>query len=427
MADVGELLAEGETKRIYALAGDAGRVVIQSKDRITAGDGVRAHDLLGKAEISNSTTSKIFRLLDSAGIRTHFIDSRDATSFVGRRCSMVPIEWVSRRIATGSFLKRNVGVKEGFRFMPTKLETFFKDDANNDPIYSDEQILATKFQVGGKCIGQLELDVMKQTTRAVFEILEKIWASLDCVLVDMKIEFGVDTQSGDLLVADVIDSDSWRLWPSGDSRLMKDKQVYRNLKTVTNDDLDQVKRNFQWVADRLDHIDTSVVHGQVVILMGSPSDEPFGRQIHKHCTDLGVACSMRITSAHKGADETLKIIADYEASSIPTVIVAVAGRSNGLGPVSSGSCSLPVINCPPVTWQTASQDLWSSVNVPSGLGCCTVIYPEAAALCAAQILALNDCLLFAKLRAKRCNTWIKLRMADAAIQLQLAATTTTAS
>ena len=98
----------------------------------------------------------------------------------------------------------------------------------------------------------------------------------------------------------MIDSDSWRLWPSGDSRLMKDKQVYRNLKTVTNDDLDLVKRNFQWVADRLDHIDTSVVHGQVVILMGSPSDEPFARQIHKHCTDLGVACSMRITSAHKG-------------------------------------------------------------------------------------------------------------------------------
>ena len=56
--------------------------------------------------------------------------------------------------------------------------------------------------MGGKCIGQLELDVMKQTTRAVFEILEKIWASLDCVLVDMKIEFGVDTQSGQSTTAD---------------------------------------------------------------------------------------------------------------------------------------------------------------------------------------------------------------------------------
>lgn len=51
---------------------------------------------------------------------------------------------------------------------------------------------------------------------------------------------------------------------------------------------------------------------------------------------------------------------------IPTVFVAVAGRSNGLGPVMSGNTAYPVINCPPLTPDWGAQDVWSSLRMPSG-------------------------------------------------------------
>lgn len=70
----------------------------------------------------------------------------------------------------------------------------YQDDANNDPQWADEQIIAAGWKPHGLTIGVTEVDIMRKTTVAVFEILEKYWATLNCVLVDVKIEFGVTSK-----------------------------------------------------------------------------------------------------------------------------------------------------------------------------------------------------------------------------------------
>jgi phosphoribosylaminoimidazole-succinocarboxamide synthase len=129
----GEQLAEGKTKIVYADAADAALAVIVHKDDITAGDGARRNQLPGKGALSGRTTANVFRRLRDAGIPTHFVDAPADDEMVVRRCTMIPLEVVMRRIATGSYLKRNA-VPEGTRFDPLVVEFFFKDDANHDPL-----------------------------------------------------------------------------------------------------------------------------------------------------------------------------------------------------------------------------------------------------------------------------------------------------
>ncbi|MBA3416209.1 MAG: phosphoribosylaminoimidazolesuccinocarboxamide synthase, partial [Chloroflexia bacterium] len=201
----GPKLTEGKTKTVFAHASDPTLAVIVHKDAITAGDGARRHELPGKGALSGRTTANVFRLLAAAGVPTHFVAAAAADTMLVRRCRMVPIEVVIRRVATGSYLKRN-DVAEGTRFDPPLVEFFYKDDANHDPLV-DAVWMAAEGIASAK-----ETAWMAADGRRVFDALESAWAEQDVQLVDLKIEFGRDADDR-LVVADVVDNDSWRLWP----------------------------------------------------------------------------------------------------------------------------------------------------------------------------------------------------------------------
>jgi len=230
----GPLLAEGKTKVIYAHPQDVSLAYMVNKDQITAGDGARRNELAGKSRWSTITTANVFRLLNDENIATHFVEQIDDVTLLVRRCTMLPVEQVQRRIATGSYLKRHPGVGEGTRFEPVLVETFLKDWR--------EDIVTMGLATPS------EIEWMAQQGQRVFEALESAWATVDVTLVDLKIEFGRDKRD-DLMVADVIDNDSWRLWPGGDKTRMLDKQVYRNLQAVTERDMQGIADRYALVAD----------------------------------------------------------------------------------------------------------------------------------------------------------------------------------
>ncbi|ETN73430.1 phosphoribosylaminoimidazole carboxylase, partial [Necator americanus] len=200
--------------------------------------------------------------------------------------------------------------------------------------------------------------------------------------IPLPVEYGVTTD-GRIVLADVIDNDSWRVWPHGDKRLQLDKQFYREMKEVTSEALQQLISNYEKVMELTAGF-SSTSQCRAVIIMGSPADLSHCEKIAASCKSLGITPILRVSSAHKTTRETLEILAEYEDMDIPTVVVAVAGRSNGLGPVLAGNTCLPVINCPPVTENNVLTDLWSSLRMPSGIGCSTVMGAEEAALAAAK-------------------------------------------
>ncbi len=155
---------------------------------------------------------------------------------------------------------------------------------------------------------------------------------------------------------------------------------------------------------------------QVVIIMGSPSDDPLGQKIVQALEALGIPWEMRIASAHKTPAYLLDLLEKYEADPRPKVYITVAGRSNALSGMVDAQVSAPVIACPPYADKYAGGDLLSSLRAPSGVAPAVVLEPKNAALLAAKILALAEPGLRDKVRQAQEKQRQRLCEADAALR-----------
>jgi phosphoribosylaminoimidazole-succinocarboxamide synthase len=144
-----------------------------------------------------------------------------------------------RNIAAGSICKR-LGLESGQPLKQPLVEFFYKNDELGDPLITDAHVamldLATPEQVTQ--LKQLALDINRH--------LQAFFDRCNLILVDFKVEIGVNAQ-GNLLLADEISPDTCRLWDKAiadpSDRIM-DKDRFRQ-------DLGNIAEAYQEVMKRV--------------------------------------------------------------------------------------------------------------------------------------------------------------------------------
>ncbi len=144
---------------------------------------------------------------------------------------------------------------------------------------------------------------------------------------------------------------------------------------------------------------------RVGIIMGSQSDWPTMKEAAAILDELGVAHEARIVSAHRTPDRLWEYGRSAAGRGLK-VIIAGAGGAAHLPGMMASKTPLPVIGVPVQTKALAGIDsLYSIVQMPRGFPVATMAIGAAGAanagLMAAQILALGDKALAARLQAWR--------------------------
>lgn len=214
-----ELLYQGKAKNVYA-TDQEGVLIVEYRDDVTAFNGIRKESLTDKGLVNSAINSFLMQQLAKAGIPTHFIKALESGRSAVKALDMLPIECVMRNRAAGSICKR-LGLERGKVLDALLFEFFLKNDELNDPLVTDDHILAFNWATQDQITG------MRELTAKINAVLTPLFAAANLILVDYKLEFGM--HDGQLVLGDEISPDSCRLWDA-DTLDSLDKDVFREEK-----------------------------------------------------------------------------------------------------------------------------------------------------------------------------------------------------
>ena len=160
---------------------------------------------------------------------------------------------------------------------------------------------------------------------------------------------------------------------------------------------------------------------KVGIVMGSDSDLPVIQKATAILKELAIPFEVHVYSAHRTPEEARRFSVEAREKGFG-VLIAAAGMAAHLAGAIAANTTLPVIGIPckgPVL--DGLDALLSTVQMPSGIPVATVGINNGAnaALLAAEILAVSDEALAARLQQKRVKDTAAVLEKDSGITARL--------
>jgi phosphoribosylaminoimidazole-succinocarboxamide synthase len=228
-----EQIYEGKAKKVYA-TDDPKIVIVDYKDDATAFNGLKKGTIAGKGVVNNKVSNHFFRLLESRGIPTHYVEQLSDRETAVRRVEILPVEVIVRNRAAGSFSKR-MGVAEGTNLACPILEYSYKNDELGDPFINSYYIRALNIATDE------EMEQVKNYSFQINDILKSYLDGFGIELIDFKLEFG--RFDGKVILADEISPDTCRFWDKATGKKL-DKDRFRR-------DLGDVEEAYHEIISRL--------------------------------------------------------------------------------------------------------------------------------------------------------------------------------
>jgi len=216
-----KFLTSGKVKDVYELENDI--LLFKFSNRVSAYDVKFNDEIPKKGEVLCKFAEYWFNKLD---VPNHFVERKSDTEIIVKKINMLSIECVVRGYFYGSLVSR---WKDGKISLEDDVKTDLGAKLPN-PIFdpttkSTHDVPVSKEEsVSQKLVTADEYDWLSRKSIQIYETMARVADNSGFILADLKLEFG--KLNNEIILADSIGPDEFRLWPKDEYRIGETQQAY---------------------------------------------------------------------------------------------------------------------------------------------------------------------------------------------------------